>query len=66
MLVFARLKESIKKVIKSQKGDLVTWIIIAVMLGIITFGVVSAVSGSIKSTQQKVNEQINNAATFTY
>lgn len=59
--------ERIKKILKSKRGDLITWVIIAVMIGIISVGVVTAIKPNIQQAQTKTNSMLNSAgSTFKY
>jgi len=57
----------VKKILKSKRGDLVTWVVIAVMVGIIAVGAVTALKPNIQTAQQKTNTMLQSAGnTFTY
>ncbi|NPV74323.1 MAG: hypothetical protein HPY89_11235 [Pelotomaculum sp.] len=59
--------QKVKKILKSNRGDLVTWVIIAVMAGIITVGAITALKPNIQTAQQKTNTMLQSAgSTFTY
>lgn len=62
MKVVSRFKD----VMQSTKGDMVSWIIIAVVVAIITVGALTAVKGSIKDAQSKTTDTIDAARDFTY
>lgn len=62
MKLIARCQE----VLKSKKGDMVSWIIIAVVVAIISLGTLTAVKDSIKDAQVETTDTIDEAASFTY
>lgn len=56
----------LRPVLQSTKGDMVSWIIIAVVVAIITLGATTAFKDSIKNAQDKSTTTIEEAASFTY
>ena len=64
--MFTKAAKRFKEALKSKRGDLVTYIIIAVMLGIIAVGAITAIKPNIQGAQTKVNDQLDSARNFTY
>jgi len=64
--MFKKATKRFKEVLKSKRGDLVTYIIIAVMLGIIAVGAITALKPNIQGAQTKVSTQLESARNFTY
>lgn len=61
-----KIVSRLKKVLQSTKGDMVSWIIIAVVVAIITLATLTAVKTSIKDAQSKTTDTIDAARDFTY
>lgn len=65
--MFKKLRKKVVLKLKEQKGDLVGYIVIAVMVGIIAVGSVTALKPNIQTAQSKTNTMLQSAgSSFSY